>query len=295
MNEKHKRIMRKFGITAASSDRPSETGENEVLPATAGEPGNGHGSQVGENEKKKDIARLSRIHVSRGLTVTYSVETGPGQTPRPFVSIDKRVGTDPVTGKGKWIHLHLYDLEDLENLAEGLRKMEDFGYLPSKYLRMKADPDAFLRLKKEGIFEELRKMSHRPPRKIRITGESEESSCASPHSLDSFFSEPEFFVGSENFEKLSDEQLGNLNKCLNSFVPVFESFILAGHQLHFSMEHIQKTYGLTRGEVCLLLESVKLWSIHEIEQMAKREESIYLELVYLFHSTEGNLLEKETP
>ena len=158
MHAKHRKIMEKFGVTAASSDLTEKDTENEVYPSSLSEVNPKDSDRdFPENGNDKEVVTVSRIRISRDITVSQKVEIVPNRRPKPYITIDRRVGTRPETGKGKWIHIRVYDLETLDTLIEGLKKMEDSSYLPSKYLREQADPEVLLRLEERGIFEELRR------------------------------------------------------------------------------------------------------------------------------------------
>jgi len=125
-------------------------------------------------------------------------------------------------------------------------------------------------------------MSHRYPKKLKIVEEGEESIDASPHPLDSFFGNPEFFLSTENYEKLSDSQKEELSDFLNSLIPVFKSLFLAAHQLETSEKILKEKYGLTEVEASFLLESVRGMSLIRIQHAVSQKKPVKIHLVYDF-------------
>ena len=155
MHKKHRKIMEKFGITAESSDPTTKAREDEVTPSPMeGEPKE-QTTDFPENVNgKREVALISRLHVTEDLTVSYRIEKKPGHPPIPYISIDRKVGRYP-DGKPKWIHIHIYDENSLEDLKTGLDKMLEMAMLPTRYLRMKVNTEDFLRLQEDGTMEEV--------------------------------------------------------------------------------------------------------------------------------------------
>ena len=157
MNRKDQKIRKKFGITAASSDLTTKKVENEVVPSPVNGQPEEQTTVFPENAKeKKEVALVSRLRVSEDLTVSYHVETRPGFRPRPFVSIDRKVGKGP-DGKPKWVHIRLYDENSLEDLKTGLDKMLEMALLPVKYLHLKVEPETLKELQQNGVMDEVHK------------------------------------------------------------------------------------------------------------------------------------------
>lgn len=141
-------------------------------------------------------------------------------------------------------------------------------------------------------------MSHRYHKKFKISRENEESFLVPPHSQDSFFSEPEFFIDSKNLDKLSEEEQKSLDRFLKDLVPVFISFHMAIQRFDSSLETLQRRYGFTEEEAKMLMDTASMLSIEEIHENFRNGRSINLTMSFLpppvaENSKNLNILEPE--